>query len=317
MSLYFTNQEYVIKACQLTQKIEEKSFLSKEDAFIILIKDLKSQQLENLYDLLTRKNIDCEDLTKLKEEEKKRIYQCAHQLLKQKKPFGNETINDGKINTSAWINHSLWEGWLCSLFAEKMNLNPECAEVLGMLHDYGRKEIHTIQHVIRGFELLADMGYEQEARGCLTHSFLNGGRCASNEIAEPGFYVSSEGTPCWEKNAQKDDITFFLEQYEYDDYDRILNLADLMATSSGIVSPYERILDIATRRTIDSTNRGYFLAELIRMIAYISDKMRLPIYPKEYMELSFDQEKTIEDMVELLKKVSEKFYSCIWSMLQE
>ena len=315
MSLDFTNNDYFIKACQFRKTKDNDKLLSKEDAFLILIKDLKPEQLDNLTELFAREGEENTDFSALNENEKNRLYQCALELLEKKKPLGSETINNGKTNTSDWISHSLGEGRLCAVLAEKMNLDPQRAEVMGMLHDYGRKEIHSIQHVIRGFELLSDMGYDREAISCLTHSFINGGRCASNEIAEDGFYVSPDGIPCWSEGSKKDDVTRFLEQYEYDDYDRILNLADLMASSHGILSPYDRILDIATRRTIDPTNRGYFLAELLRLIAWCSDKMELGLCTEEYSDIYFDNGKQTDYLMQLLKKVSDEFFDCIKTIL--
>lgn len=85
----------------------------------------------------------------------------------------------------------------------------------------------------------------------MTHSFVNGNRCANNEPAEDGFYVDDTGNPRWEENTAKDDITKFLENYQYNEYDNILTIADLMATDKGIVSPFDRIEDIATRKKLD------------------------------------------------------------------
>lgn len=95
----------------------------------------------------------------------------------------------------------------------------------------------------------------------MTHSFVNGNRCANNEPAEDGFYVDDTGNPRWEENTAKDDITKFLENYQYNEYDNILTIADLMATDKGIVSPFDRIEDIATRKKLDVKNRAYFIAE--------------------------------------------------------
>ena len=48
-----------------------------------------------------------------------------------------------------------------------------------------------------------------------------------------------------------------------------------MAVTKGVVSPYDRILDIATRREIDSVNRGYFLANLTNTLIDILKRMNL------------------------------------------
>lgn len=90
-----------------------------------------------------------------------------------------------------------------------------------------------------------------EARATLTHSFINAGRCANCDPAEDGFYINSEGKPSWEDGTKVDDITEVLENMQYDDYDMILNIADLIATDKGITSPYARVEDIAKRKVPD------------------------------------------------------------------
>jgi len=103
------------------------------------------------------------------------------------------------------------------------------------------------------------------------HSFLKGGRCSNNEPALEGFYVDDNGNPNY-SSIKKDDIALFLENYTFTDYDIILNITDLMTTDKGILPPHERIKDIASRRQIDPTNRGYFLAEFTNILIDIINK---------------------------------------------
>ena len=307
MILNFTNQDYLERALNLSAEPRSISTLRREDALLLILKDLPLAQIDNLNALTLETGVNLANRDSLNRDEKKRVYDCAISLLNNSNLLGNEVIN-GTINTSAWISHCLWAGRLCAFLAKEMGLDSEQAEVIGMLHDYGRKVTHTIEHVTKGFEMLSDMGYGQEALGCLTHSFVNGGRCASNETAEEGFYISPEGNPCWKDGAIKDNITLFLESYTYDDYDRILNLADLMASSFGVLSPYNRILDIATRRTIDPTNRGYFLTELISLLAYIADKTNMSCDLSKYADIRFSAKKQTDEMTEMLKEVSAEFF---------
>ena len=91
----------------------------------------------------------------------------------------------------------------------------------------------------------------------------------------PVFIVAAydeEGNPKFEANTTKDDVTEFLESYNYNIYDSIINMADLMATSYAILSPYDRVSDIATRSTPDPKNRNYFKAEFSNLMFYFLEQ---------------------------------------------
>ena len=135
----------------------------------------------------------------------KLVFKCLNKGIN----LGNRTISDGKINTSSWINHSLYAGECCAVLADKLGLDSYTAKVLGILHDYGRKFNHSFCHVIYGYEKLVDLGWNNEAIACLTHSFVNNGRCANNDAAVPGFFVDSNGSPKWKPGTIKDDVTLF------------------------------------------------------------------------------------------------------------
>ena len=227
--------------------------------------------------------------------------------------LGSKTINDGKINTSSWISHSFYSSEVCSSLATILGLDKNTAKITGLLHDYGRKFDHTFSHTIKGFEALIDIGWDNEAIGCLTHSFVNGGRCSNNEPAVEGFYVNDNGEAKWKEGAHKDDITLFLEHYKYSDYDILLNIADLMATDKGIVSPDQRIADIATRRVIDPTNRGYFLADITNI--FISILKKLNLINKNVIYIKADKNTTLEEIENYFNKVSSYFFN-VFSNIQ-
>ena len=267
MKLNFENDYYRKEALENSKKSNYENNNTSEDAFLLILKDIKKEDLSNLITLIQQTFIkkynlnltedEAYEITQrdgLKLEYKKLLLELAYKCIDNGQHLGNNTILDGKINTSSWMSHSLFEGRLCSQLALKDGLNPETAQKIGILHDYGRKYTHSFEHVIVGFEKLIDLGWNAEAIACLTHSFVNGNRCANNEPAEDGFYVDDTGNPRWEENTAKDDITKFLENYQYNEYDNILTIADLMATDKGIVSPFDRIEDIATRKKLDVKN---------------------------------------------------------------
>lgn len=265
---------------------EQKEKLhSVPEAFMILIKGMEKENLDNLCEALGGyyPELTEDELYNLTQGEGQIfennpkivanvIFNCANNCLTQGKHMGNNEIAGGKINTSSWISHSLYEAKVAGALAQMLGVDKEKAMTLAILHDFGRKSTHTFEHVTQGFDDLVKLGWESEARAALTHSFINGGRCANCDPAEEGFYLDEEGKPKWEHEEDKDDVAKFLELYTYDIYDDILNIADLMATDRGIVSPAERIEDIATRKTPDTKNRNYFLCEFINKMHEILAK---------------------------------------------
>lgn len=320
----FSNIDYKNQALNLRRS--EKTH-SPAEAFSLLIRcssdsNLKPTDLENLckklqefysYSFENPEELTLEECftliqkADLPEEEKNIILNLAYECLANGTHLGNNTILDGKINTSSWISHSLFMGQLCGCLASALNLDVDKAVTYGLLHDFGRKYVHSFDHATIGFEKLCDLNWTDEAIGCLTHSFVDGGRCSNNEQAIDGFYVDENGNAKWQEGTEKDDITLFLENYEYDEYDMILNIADLMATDKGIVSPYERIADIATRRTIDPTNRAYFLTELTNMLINFLNKINCNDSNFKFIKATKDI--SLEEIDNYFKKVSDHFFN--------
>lgn len=243
------------------------------------------------------------------------IYSCAIECLKdinenekndpQKGHLGTGLTDDGRFNTSSWISHSLYEAEAAERLAKILGVDSNKAKTLALLHDYGRsKGVHSFKHVPRGFEELVELGWEDEAVASLTHSFINGGRCANCDPAEEGFYLDEEGNARWESEDNKDDVARFLDGYVYSVYDEILNIADLMATDRGIVSPSKRVEDIRTRKPADTKNEGYFLAELTNKLSEFLNRMGVK---NEIPEINSTND--ITQLRETFNKVSEIFNS--------
>lgn len=280
MKLNFKSDDSIQAAKRLIIKSKSgernEKLHSLPEAFMMLINGVGKENLDNL----------CKELAKyypeLTEEERydltqgegtifknnpnivsNVIFSCANNCLAQGIHMGSNEIIGGKINTSSWISHSIYEAQVAGKLAQMIGLDKEKAMTLAILHDFGRKKIHTFEHVTQGFDDLVKLGWENEAIATLTHSFINGGRCANCDQAEEGFYLDENGKASWMHEEDKDDVAKFLELYTYDSYDDILNIADLMATDRGIVSPAERVADVATRKVPDPKNRNYFLCEFI------------------------------------------------------
>ena len=297
MKLNFENDYYRKEAFENSKKSNYENNNTSEDAFLLILKDIKKEDLSNLITLIQQTFIkkynlnltedEAYEITQrdgLKLEYKKLLLELAYKCIDNGQHLGNNTILDGKINTSSWISHSLFEGRLCSQLALKDGLNPETAQKIGILHDYGRKYTHSFEHVIVGFEKLIDLGWNAEAIACLTHSFVNGNRCANNEPAEDGFYVDDAGSPQWEENTVKDDITKFLENYQYNEYDNIL-----------------------TRKKLDVKNRAYFIAEFTNKLNEFMGKV-YKNNSKNEEPIKATKDVSLEQIMKKFKTVSDEFF---------
>lgn len=317
--LNFSNENYKNKALNIQATTEQENSLA--EAFLLLIKDIKKEDLDNLCKKIQNYYIslpspiklsleDCYNLTQndnLSDVEKETIVMLAEECIKSGQHLGSNTINDGKINTSSWISHSFFASEVCSILAYHLGLDMDKAKIAGLLHDFGRKFNHNFNHTIEGFEYLYNLGWINEAIGCLTHSFVCGGRCSNNEPALDGFYLDDAGNAKWKDGTNKDDMTLFLENYKYTIYDILLNIADLMSTDKGILSPKDRLADIATRRVIDPTNRGYFLASFTNILIDILKKLNKIDENVKYIRA--DKNTSLEEIQNYFEKISDYFFN--------
>lgn len=309
-TLNFSSKKYLetLKSLEGLNGNGDKCEFSSEEAFLYLIKGLQIEDLDNLckqlqnylgsqyglidlslYDIYEILQGNTKGKIQLYDKIKKEILQQAYKVINSGKCLGNKTIANGKINTSSWLSHSLYVAKFSGAIAKGLNdkknwkIDVDSVEALAILHDCGRKNDHTIGHVIKGAQALIDDGYPYAARAAVMHSFFAGERCASNEQAEKGFFMGERGEACWGEDAEKDDIREYLEAHKLTITDLILNLGDLAATDKGVVLVYDRLKDIATRRELDPTNREFFLLKLINGMTYILGEMQVEV-PKEIIE---------------------------------
>ena len=327
MYLNFSSDKYKNYVSKI-KTVEYEDDVTSYDAFLILLNGLDYETVENLCISVCQAINDSNPLDiynmiqnkKVSEEEKKLILDEAYKLIHSGQKLGNKIVNNH--NTSSWITHSLFEGELACFFASKTGLNPDTARKLGLLHDIGRKFDQSFMHTIKGFEYLMEMGLLKEAFCTLTHSFLSmpkngvykGNRCANCDPAIPGFYVDKDGFGVIAEGNKVDDITKFLENYEYNLYDIVLNISDLMATSSGIVSPYERMLDVYTRKTPDKNSPFFkvcFINALNRLLHLIS------MDDSFYKEVNINDFDSLEEINNLLISTSTNFMELINQELKD
>ena len=127
-----------------------------------------------------------------------------------------------KLNPGEWIDHSMVVAEAARAIAAKhKNLDSETAYVLGMLHDIGRRVGRVgMRHIVEGYKFLTAQGFHDAARICLTHSF-------------PCKEVRLDFTKwdCPEADCML--VRRFLDEIEYNDYDRLLQLCDFIALTVG------------------------------------------------------------------------------------
>ena len=125
-----------------------------------------------------------------------------------------------------------------ALLAKALNLDSNKAYVLGLLHDYGKRNDDyksNIFHGLDGYYEMLRLGYPDVARICLTHTFR-----------EPDFDNQDYNYP----DQWLDECRKLLRQYTYNDYDRIVQYADLFFEGLNIVRLEDRVAGIAARYRI-------------------------------------------------------------------
>lgn len=144
-----------------------------------------------------------------------------------------------KLNPGPWVQHSLNAGQAARLIAESCEgMDPEAAQVLGMLHDIGRRVgVTSMRHSIDGYNFAMEKGYALWGRICLTHSH------------PAGFMEEAFGK--WD--CSEEEYAFvdnFLKTTVFDEYDKLIQLCDALALPEGFVLMEKRMIDVALRHGV-------------------------------------------------------------------
>lgn len=139
-------------------------------------------------------------------------------------------------NPGPWGNHSRVAAHCAEAIAELCDdMDSEKAYILGLLHDIGRKfGVRHLGHVSDGYTYMMQLGYEEVAKICLTHSF-------NNQSTEE--YIGKFDTA----DEELELINTTLASVVMDDYDRLIQLCDSMAGSEGPLKIEERMGDVKKR----------------------------------------------------------------------
>lgn len=142
----------------------------------------------------------------------------------------------GRLNPGKWIDHSINAASAARRIAlHHPVLDPEIAYILGLLHDIGRRKgVMQMRHSVEGYKFLMGLGYDDAARICLTHSFP---------------YKDIHAI-CGKWDCTDEDITLiesYIDGIEYNGYDKLVQLCDVLALPTGFCIMEKRFVDVALR----------------------------------------------------------------------
>ena len=162
-----------------------------------------------------------------------------------------------------WVKHCIYVGVGAGRIASRLGLDSDYAQALGYIHDIGRKISHP-NHTIAGYKYMISEGYPEEARSCLTHSFID------NNI-----YYTAGGIP--QGQDRFDYMNSFLQSTELTIYDNIVQLCDLFCLESGFTTIERRLLDITIRKGVFD-NSGLHLEKTMELKSRLEEMMGCSLY---------------------------------------
>lgn len=140
----------------------------------------------------------------------------------------------GKRNPGPWIRHSYNTGIAARNIAEKVpSLDADRAYIFGILHDIGRRVgvVNIPKHVYEGYKYCREKGWDEIARICMTHSYVR----MRDEFDFETVTV------------EEMEIKKYIMNCDADDYDRLIQLCDALATDYGFVIIEKRFVDVTRR----------------------------------------------------------------------
>lgn len=143
-----------------------------------------------------------------------------------------------KQNPGRWTDHCRYVGQACKHIAYACGMDEKKAEVLGTLHDIGRRVgVVGIRHIFEGYKYAMEKGWDEVAKISMTHSF-----------SEDAIVINPS---MMDMTSEEHDFTMkYLASIKFDDYDRLAHLCDNIALHSGYVLMEKRMIDISMRHGV-------------------------------------------------------------------
>ena len=136
-----------------------------------------------------------------------------------------------RLNPGPWVIHSQNVAMCAEKIAAAVGLKADKSFVLGLLHDVGRRAgIGQLKHIYYGWKYMNDLGYPAVAKVCLTHSYNT--HRFEDDMGK--LDISPELV---------DEVKRALAGYVFDDYDRLIQLCDSIASADGVVDVVVRMND--------------------------------------------------------------------------
>lgn len=147
-----------------------------------------------------------------------------------------ELLKEAELcNPGPWGDHSRVAARCAQQIAAACGMDGDKAYILGLLHDIGRKfGVRHLGHVSDGYRYMMELGYDEAAQICLTHSF--------HKKSTDG-YIGTFDT----SREELELIQTKLGEAVQDDYDRLIRLCDALAGTQGVVDMEERMADVRRR----------------------------------------------------------------------
>ncbi len=167
----------------------------------------------------------------------------------------------------AFRAHSRDVGMVAEIFAKKTKyLNHEKAYVLGLLHDCGyildEKKEH-IFHGVVGYHYMMSLGYDEVAKVCLTHSFY------TENFRDEDYPHLQDFIPECRK---------IMENFSFDDYDKLISLCNMMNNAGKICSIDSRIQSVSAEYQIPLKQLNNIKKDLYEIKSFFDEKCQNDIY---------------------------------------
>lgn len=173
------------------------------------------------------------------------------------------------VEDKHWIGHSIFVSKCATTIAEALkekgyDVDVELVKTLGYIHDIGKYTGEAKGHVLRGYEVLKEKGFDEPyCRICLTHSYLNNDiRCTAGKSPNP---------------EEDSFLDTFIKNHVYTLEEKIINLCDLMCTRDGIFTIDKRMVDLISRKGASETTQ-YHVIETVKLKKYFDDFLGYNLY---------------------------------------
>ncbi|MBO5055695.1 MAG: HDOD domain-containing protein [Lachnospiraceae bacterium] len=141
----------------------------------------------------------------------------------------------GELNPGPWVKHSENVGIAARNIAHLVPaLDEDKAYIIGLLHDIGRRVgiVNIPKHVYEGYKYCTDRGRDEAARICMTHSYV---------------FMKDEFNYDPETLEEKEIKQYIISCGAADEYDKLIQMCDALATDYGFVILEKRFVDVTRR----------------------------------------------------------------------